>query len=71
MPTIKPAKPIPHMKTVLNTRTALESPAVEYHRAQHSKNAGIARPSIDSAKAPKSEMNSPKFGIATANKTKL
>lgn len=70
VPMTKPAKPINAIITFLNIKINLDRPDVKCHRVQQSKNAGIVKPNIDKVKAPNSDMNRSKLGIATANKTK-
>lgn len=69
MPIIKPAKPIPAIKTFFAIKTALDNPDVECHRVQNSRNAGIVNPNVDNVSAPINDIKSSKFGIATASRT--
>lgn len=69
MPIIKPANPIPPIKTFFAIRIARDNPDVECQRVQNSRNAGIVNPNVDNVNAPINDIKSSKFGIATARRT--
>lgn len=66
---INPAAPISAISTFFTTRMTFDRPFVCFANVQYSISAGNARPSADKHSAPKREMNSSRFGIATANIT--
>lgn len=71
VPIIRPAKPIIAITAFLKIKINLARPVVWCHRVKQSNSAGIVRPNIDSVRAPNSDMNRSKLGMATANKTEI
>lgn len=69
MPINNPAKPIHTITRFFDIKTARDNPDVKCHRVQHSRNAGIVSPNVDSVNAPINDIKSSKFGIATASRT--
>lgn len=69
VPTTRPMTPTMTRNTFLmdiKTKCVL---LMQYQYVHDSSRAGIARPSADRHKAPKSEINNSRLGIATASKT--
>lgn len=66
---IKPAIPTNTMIVFTKTMRAFWKPVVVFQCTKNSIRAGKARPRADKQRAPNSEMNSSKLGIATASRT--
>lgn len=69
VPMIKAANATQQIKILRTNIQALAPPDVVFHLVQHSKNGGKRIPNVDNVRVPIKEMNMPKFGIATANRT--
>ena len=69
VPTTNPSRPINTITPFFIIINALEHPVLVRQNTQHSMMAGKASPKNERHKAPNNEMNSSRFGMATANKT--
>lgn len=69
VPIIKPATPISTSIAFLIIIHVFSNPVRVYQNVQHSIIAGKAKPNDDRQSAPNRDMNSSRFGMATASKT--